>query len=630
MNSIRRLSISWVKLSLSVGLIFMGICVEAQSPSTITIDPIPTAEPMSPYIYGQFIEHLGRCIYGGIWAEMLDDRKFYHPVGWRESPWRAVGDAKVEMDKKDPFVGEHTPVVTLEGREAGIVQGGLALRKGMSYVGRVWLAGDSSAAPIQVRLLWGDGTNERQTDTITRISSQYTKYSLRFTAAASSDSARLEIVSSGSGTFRVGTVSLMPADNVRGMRADTLKALKELDAPIYRWPGGNFVSGYDWRDGLGDPDRRPPRKNPAWLGVEHNDFGIHEFMEFCKEVRTEPLVVVNTGFGDAHSAAEEVEYVNGAAGTAMGRWRAKNGRSEPWKVVWWGVGNEMWGPWQLGFMKLDQYVQKHNDVERQMKRVDPGIKTVGSGELGGGWSEGMLKNSADHMDLISEHFYVQERQDVAAHVAQVPNQIRRKAEAHRAFRKKLASLHDKDIRICMDEWNYWYGPHVYGELGTRYFLKDGLGIAAGLHEFSRNTDIISMANYAQTVNVIGAIKTTKTDAALETTGLVLKLYRQHFGNRPLKVDGVPAPLDVAAALTDDRKVLTLGVVNPTSTVQVLTLNGVALLPTGKSWRMAGSDPMVFNEPGVAPRVNIVESVAESGSLTVPPYSVTVYRWELRR
>jgi alpha-N-arabinofuranosidase len=99
------------------------------------------------------------------------------------------------------------------------------------------------------------------------------------------------------------------------MRADTLAVLKELNAPLYRWPGGNFVSGYDWRDGIGDRDKRPPRTNPAWTGVEHNDFGIHEFIRFCRYLDTEPLVTVNTGFGDAYSAAAELEYSNGSTKT---------------------------------------------------------------------------------------------------------------------------------------------------------------------------------------------------------------------------------------------------------------------------------------------------------------------------
>jgi alpha-N-arabinofuranosidase len=127
-------------------------------------------------------------------------------------------------------------------------------------------------------------------------------------------------------------------------------------------------------------------------------------------------------------------------------------------------------------------------------------------------------------------------------VSQLPNQIRRIPNAHREYRRTIPALAGRDIRIALDEWNCWYGPHIYGELGTRYFLKDALGIAAGIHEFSRQSDMVFMANYGQTVNVIGAIKTTKTAATFETTGLVLKMYRGHFGHIPAGPDTTPAEL----------------------------------------------------------------------------------------
>ena len=152
----------------------------------------------------------------------------------------------------------------------------------------------------------------------------------------------------------------------------------------------------------------------------------------------------------------------------------------------------------------------------------------------------------------------------------------------------------------MDEWNYWYGPHIFGELGTRYFLDDGLGAAAALHEFFRNSDIYVMANYAQTVNVIGAIKTTKTDAEFESTGLVLKLYRERYGEIPVKVSGAPAPLDVTAALTRDMRSLTFAVMNPN------------------------------NEPGQPRKIDITTSpVCPDGGLTVSPLSVTLISYDVK-
>ncbi|HEY3268890.1 MAG TPA: alpha-L-arabinofuranosidase C-terminal domain-containing protein [Armatimonadota bacterium] len=600
----------------------------------IALDVSRRGAPISPYIYSQFIEHLGRCIQGGIWAEMLEDRKFYFAVGDDESPWKPAGAGGcVLMQSEDAFVGEHTPRVVLPGNgaPAGIAQGGLAVRAGKTYTGRIWLSGDDAVGSVQVSLVWGAGPDDRQTVTVSPIGPEYVKAPLRFAPAADSDDARLEITSAGSGSFRVGTASLMPSDNVEGMRADTLELILALDAPLYRWPGGNFVSGYDWRDGVGDRDRRPPRKNPAWRGVEQNDFGIHEFLVFCRLANTEPLIVVNTGFGDSFSAAQEVEYVNGGPETPMGRWRTANGRREPWDVTWWGVGNEMFGVWQLGYMALEQYVHKHNEVERRMRKVDPRIKTIGVGEAGP-WSEGIMRHCADNMDLISEHFYCQEKPDIVEHVLQMPAAIKAKVDAHRKYRAEFESLKGKDIRIAMDEWNFWYGPEVFGELGTRYFMKDALGIAAGLHEYYRQSDIVYMAQYAQTVNVIGAIKTTRTAAAMETTGLVLELYRRHFGSIPLAVDGAPHPLDVSAAVSEDGRALTVAVVNPTDSSKslALSLRGAELTGAGARFEIADADPMAYNDPSEPPRVVTRETPVTgfAGAIEAPAYGVVLYRLDL--
>ena len=590
----------------------------------IAIDAAKTGEPVSKYIYGQFIEHLGRCIYGGIWAEMLEDRKFFHAIGAKASPWKPLaGRDGTVMDKADSFVGDHTPRIAGPG---GMVQSGLGLVKGKKYVGRIWLKGTGDAGPVKVSLIWGDGPKGRQSVAVKKLAADYAKTPLEFTAGATTDDARLEITSSGKGSFHVGTVSLMPADNVNGMRADTLRLLRELDSPVYRWPGGNFVSGYNWKDGIGDRDRRPPRKNPAWKGVEHNDFGLDEFMTFCRALGTEPYIAVNSGLGDATSAVDQLQYANGGPGTPMGKLRAKNGHPQPYKVKWWGIGNEMYGGWQLGHMPLEKYVKKHNQFAEAMRAEDRSIKLVAVGAAGK-WSEEMMKHCADHMDLVSEHFYVHAKPGLASHVRQAADSVRGKAEAHRRYRKEFASLKGKDIRIALDEWNYWYGPHVYGELGTRYFLKDALGIAAGLNEFARNSEMFFMANYAQTVNVIGCIKTSKTDAAFATTGLALKLYRKHFGAVPVAVTSEP-PLDVAAAWSEDRKTFTIAVVNPTmKQLEIpLAVKGVKLAGTGTRWRIAGKDPMAYNEPGKPPRVTIEEKAVKgiSNTLPVAPCSVTLF------
>jgi alpha-N-arabinofuranosidase len=622
--------------------------------TTLTIDASATREPISPYVYGQFIEHLGRCIYGGLWAEMLEDRKFFYPVtgdapawemftpgepSWEgeghpyellvRSPWMILGPKPaVEMVEDGAWVGEHSPRITLpgDGKRAGLVQERLALEDGRDYVGRIVLAGDASAAPVHVSLAWGGGAGERQTVVIDHLGSGSASHPLGFRAGGTTDNGRLEITSRGAGHLTIGTASLMRADNVHGWRADTLRVVRELDSPVYRWPGGNFVSGYDWKDGIGDPDRRPPRKNPAWKGVEPNDVGLHEFMDLMREIGAEPFVAVNTGLGEVESAAEQVQYANGSTDTPMGKLRAENGHPLPFGIRWWAIGNEMYGDWQLGHMPLADYVEKHKKVVEAMRAVDPEIRPIAVGAVGE-WSRTMLGSAADHMDLISEHLYWQDEVDVVAHVGQSVKGIRRVADVHRTYRKELPSLKGKDIRIALDEWNYWYGGFEYGELGTRYFLQDGLGIAAGLHEMFRNSDLYFMANYAQTVNVIGAIKTTKTQAEMETTGMALALYRNHFGTVPVAVEGELAPLDVAAAWTEDRTALTVAVVNPTEDSRRLRLDvrGAESTGPGRRFVLTGADRWAHNAPGSPRGVDLHETSFREGAdeILVPPLSVTL-------
>jgi alpha-N-arabinofuranosidase len=601
----------------------------------IVIDADKTGKPVSKYIYGQFIEHLGRCIYQGIWAEMLEDRKFFWPVGQGESPWKAIGGAGlIKMDTVKPFTGAHTPRVTLSGTgPGGIAQDGLALLAGKDYVGRVVLAGDAGAAPVDISVVWGDGPDARQTLAVKTIGRDYRTFPFVFKAGASAGNARLEITSSGRGSFKVGTVSIMPADNVDGFRPEVLARLKELDAPVYRWPGGNFVSGYDWRDGIGDRDKRPPRKNPAWGGVEHNDVGIHEFMDLMSLINAEPYITVNSGLGDVVMALEELEYANGAPGTKMGKLRAANGHPDPWGVKLWSVGNEMYGDWQLGHMPLSDYVRKHIQFDVAMKAMDPSIQVVAVGAAGR-WSETMLAEASNHMDLISEHFYVGHKPGLLSHVSQMPAEVRRIAEAHRKYRATIPTLKTKEVPVALDEWNYWYGPEVYGEIGTQYFLEDALGVAAALHEYARQSDIYFMANYAQTVNVIGAIKTSKTAAVLDTTGVILALYRHHFGTIPVAVGGAPEPLDVMACWKDETKsVLTLSIVNPTKTAKTLRLDGGKLSwpKTARLFLVGGLDPRACNVPGQPPGVAVheTESAPFGKTLMAPPISVSLYEIEIR-
>jgi len=615
------------------------LATDPMSVGGISVDASVSGPPLDERVYSQFIEHLGRCIYGGIWAEMLEDRKFFFPVRpdyapygpgveptpanpypiLRTSPWEIIsgGPNAVAMTTHGVVSGRHA-VELAPG--AAIRQRHLAVEAGRRYTGYVVASSAVRGARLTVSL---EGAVGGLTGAAV-AGDEPRRIPFEFTATGTVASAALALRADGA-PVRVGAVSLMPADRVEGMRRDTVELLRRLRAPIYRWPGGNFVSGYDWRDGIGERDRRPTCANPAWTGIEPNDSGLHEFVHFCRLVGTEPMVTVDTGFGDAHSAAAELEYSNGDARTTWwGRKRADNGAREPFNIRYWCIGNEMWGTWQLGYMKPEHYFLKHNWVVETMRQTHPSFIAIASGNAGP-WSEGMLKACAAHMDWIAEHFYCGDLPGDMSHVRQIPERIRQKAEAHRAYRASIPGLRDRPIPVAMTEWNYWYGPHVFGELGTRYFLRDALGFAAGFHEYARQSDVIVSAFYAQTVNVIGAIKTSRTRAAMETTGLALELYRNRFLGSPLRTE-TGHLLEAQALRSSDGRRLVVSVVNPwREELRVpLRVAGARIKGPGRAWRLSGPAPTSFNDPDQDPVVSVAEvGAVELGELRLAALSATI-------
>ena len=661
-----------------------------------TIDAGKTGEPISEYVYGQFIEHIGGIINNGIWSEMLDDRKFYYPVTAQTATnsaargrfalrrWNVIGPTEsVVMDANAPYAAAHTPLVKLDGAGLrGIQQAGLAVRQGKVYTGRIVLGGDAGAT-VAVSLVWGTNAGGRQTARMGKLRSEYAKFPLEFTAQADSDDARLEIVGTGNGRFHIGAVSLMPADNVQGFRREVVAALKQLRSGVYRFPGGNYVSGYDWTDAIGDPDRRPPRWDYAWSVVQPNDVGTDEFMTLCHLLDVEPYITVNAGFGDPHSAAQWVAYCNAPAASALGRQRAANGHTKPYGVKFWGIGNEAWGEWQLGAMSLKQFEIKNNLFAEAMRQADPAIKLVGSGAMPDAmtgskqslrlsgklipdplgladWTGGLFANCLGNMDLVSEHFYSYNNQrfdlEKGDRVATDPgeplvdwmrrpaNHVRAKYEAYQEYLKLIPALKSKPVPINLDEWAYCGVPPNSYKVVPAY--------AWVFHEMFRHSDLFQMAGFTFATSLISA---NRTEAVLNPAGLLFKLYRDHFGTLPVEVDGhspPPAPkhppggeepkvnagsdtypLDVAAALTSDRKALSIAVINPTESEQRLDLivKGVALAGKGRLWRMAPKDLNATIVVGQRPQAEVEEQSLDAVTTAVPiaPFSVNLYEWPVQ-
>ena len=564
-------------------------------PVTATVDATRAAPPITKWVFGGFMEPATT----GVWAEMLADRKFFAEVSskppavqtggfGRRGPqrrWVPVGpDEFVTMDRARAYVGERSPAVRLEGTTPhGISQTGLTLRAGRAYTGRVILAG-APGSTVAISLIWGPNPGDRQTVSIPTLTGAYAKFPLTFTAGADTSDGRLDIVGTGAGTFRIGAVSLMPADNVSGFKAATIRQLKDLGIEIARWPGGNFVSAYDWRDGIGDRDTRPPRRELAWNGMESNDMGVDDFLTFCRLIGAEPYLAVNSGLGDAHSAAEEVEYVNGPATSRLGRQRAANGHPEPYAVKIWGVGNEMYGPWQWGHMSIRQYAEKHNLMVTAMRKVDPTIKVIASGATpeeaswcyienrqfntfegrekvseplpfafgsSQDWTGALLKTSADYIDYLGEHFYgypnlvidlareafVESDEPLALKVRRLANRVQFKFEAWDEYVKRMPHLRNKDIKFAFDEWSPRNRSVGTGPAPAGNPMLNPLTNALVYHEFFRHSDMVGLAVATGGMGTV-AVDTFGDAIGLRMEGQVMKLLHDHFaGALPVGVAG---------------------------------------------------------------------------------------------
>ena len=693
-------------------LLLLSLCLlptaawSQASDISATISVAKTGAPISKDIYGQFLEHGGDIVNAGLWSEMLVDRKFFYPVAiaaptpppamgnaagnprFENVPkrwWLPVGgDSVVTMDSKSAYVGDQSPAVRLSPSEPhGLRQSGLLVRGKKTYTGRIVLAGTPGTV-IKVALTNGGGGSGGQVVTLHTLGREYHTYPLRYTADADNDNATLEITGTGTGEFHVGAVSLMPADNIEGFRPEVIAVLKQLRFGVLRFPGGNFVSSYEWRYGVGDIDKRPPIFDPVWHALQPNDVGTDEFLTLCRLIGVDPYITVNAGFGDAWSARELVEYTNGPATTAMGKWRAQNGHPAPYNVKLWGIGNEPWGDYQMGAMALPQYEVKHNMFAKEMRKIDPAITLIAGGAMpdvmegadqarringqyvpdylsSADWTGQMLLHCLPNIDMVSEHYYASGTEHTDMKLGKkVPIepplsfievqraaavQVRAKYEHYEKYLELIPALRAKPVPIAIDEWAYFLR-------GKRDSYSTVPAYAWAFHEMFRHSDIFQMANLTFAT---ATFSSNGTEAVLNPTGLLFKMYRDHFGVIPVEVDGnspqpkpaFPAggdqpavnpgsptyPLDVSAALSEDHKTLSIAVLNPSDSEQSIHLNipGAALASTGKLWRMAPNSIDATVKAGSPAEVMVEERTLGAMPATVKlrPFSVNIYSYPVQ-
>jgi alpha-N-arabinofuranosidase len=344
-----------------------------------------------------------------------------------------------------------------------------------------------------------------------------------------------------------------------GFRTDVLSEVKTLGVPIMRYPGGNFVSGYDWQDGVGPKDKRPTVLERAWNSLETNQFGTNEFIEWCKLVATEPLLAFNLGTGTVEQGVAYVEYCNVAKGTKWSELRRAHGYDAPHAVRYWCLGNEMDGPWQMGTMTAREYGRKARDAARQIRVIDRELKLIACGSSNTVmptylvWDREVLEECYDQVDAISLHNYygntpVLTGNDSARYLAMNLDMERQIQEIGAVCDYVQAVKRSpKRLWLSFDEWNVWYrargGRFANGEgkfaprlLEEEYNLEDALLVGGFLNTLLRQAERVRLACLAQIVNVIAPLVTNETSVLRQSIYYPYAWALKYARGRVLELD----------------------------------------------------------------------------------------------
>jgi alpha-N-arabinofuranosidase len=464
-------------------------------------------------------------------------------------------------DTSNPLNGKRSLRLVTSIAGAGISQKGFYLKKGDAWQGSLWLRGDAPGG-IMVKLI-ADGKVIAQQITAAP-GSEWKEFKLMLNPTATVDSAILQIVSLGKATVWVDQVSLM-ANSSRatgGFRSDLLKAVAALKPASIRFPGGDFVNGYHWKNGVG-----PQYKRLGKGGTDPLAMGIDEFIMLCRKVGAEPAICVPTGKRDGsemqqyiQEAEEELEYCNGVATTKWGKMRTTNGHSQPYHIKYWEIDNEVY----LQGMAPETYLTTIKAFAIALHKIDPSIKIIGSGGGGThltvdkGWSVKMLQGDLSQWDYMSLHQYENySRGNAPVDSSKFRTGIDDFEKYYAAIRDSLAKSNRKDLKVYESEWNY-----------MSVDWRTGLYAGGALNCFERNSDLVQMACPALFLRTTTAkgwdnafINFSNHSWFPAPNYVIMKLYRDHFEPYRIEFTGDAGPLNVVATKSKDGNRVVIKVVN---------------------------------------------------------------------
>ncbi|HIE50131.1 MAG TPA: hypothetical protein EYP85_00070 [Armatimonadetes bacterium] len=644
--------------------------------------------PVSPYLYGKFTEHLGRNIYNGMWAQVLwntgfEPGKYFGQRGeaareqrlrqierylnlpglvesYRQGvayAWARYGGGEVtyslDADRINSDTAQKIVVRALSTPEVGLQQPlFLPLHRTGDYELRLWAKGTVKTLHVAVRTLEGQ---ELGGGTLTGLSREWQRHTLRFTlqreGVARGQVLRFTLGLQEPGTLWLDQCFLFPADHQRGFDPDVVRLLRESNLTLLRYPGGNFASGYHWKEGVGPMDERPIRLNPAWNRDEPNHVGTDEFMAFCELVGCEPLICVNAGDGTPEEAAQWVEYCNGGPDTEYGALRAKNGHPEPYGVKFWEIGNELYGHWQIGHCTAPEYAERYAQFYQAMRARDPDILFIANGQHAA-WNGPIIQRDAQILHSLSIHTLI--GGGVPADTP--PETVFRSLMAYptwyeghlQALGRQMAQGGVRP-RLAITELQIFTNKP---NLPNNSTLSEALFWAGIVNTAIRLGDLVELITHSALVNHGGGLRKEREIVYPNPVYWARRLYATQPGRWPVRVrvttphfsvlrlHNLPAVrnapyLDAVALLDDAGEELNLLVTNRHPTDALAAEIVLADLPAQTEvfvQTLTGSDYMARNtweRPGeVKLRESTIKAQAKGLTYTFPACSLTRLRFRL--
>lgn len=658
-RSIKTNSIVFVALSVA----FVAECARAQrsADATISIDASTVEGDISPILYGQFDEFMFGGVKGGLSAELVQDRSFDGapntiglPRYWERDPddrnddpalhfrW----DAEVFYPPSRPAktdAPDHSLRIDLaydDGQRRGIRQGGIPIRKGLSYLGNLWAKSEDFRGGITVALETDRIGGERYASAdIHDVQGTWRKYEFVLTPTTDDPLAKLALLFHGKGRLWIDQISLVPGDAAHGVRADVFEKLNSLRPAFIRWPGGNVAQDYHWMWGIGPKDERPAWVNLSWANeLESGDFGTDEFVQLCRDLGAEPSLTVNVeGRGaTVEEASNWVEYANGPSTSRYGALRASNGHPEPYRVQYWEVGNEIWGDWVRGHSDAKTYAVNLDRYARALRAVDPSIQLIGVGDNDMNWNRTVLKSSGSQIDFLAVHHYYGEKemQGDARNLMARPLYYE---HFYQEMKQAIAELvPGRKIQLAINEWN------TSLPLPTQHSMLSALYAARLMNVFERS-DIVGMSAPSDMVNGWsgGLIQASRHGVFVTPTFLANELYAEHLGRHRLSARvqsptfdssregrGIPY-LDVVVSRSSDGKQIYIKAVNADLANPVRTaieIKGTSIRPLAHLHTLTADSSEAANSFTTPDAITIHKSNIQAGSyftVELPKHSVSV-------